>query len=156
VTSQTAALTVVQDADILIVSPVSQRNSAGSALRNALAQAGFRQAPHTPSYRLFTYLTQNDSADTSAATLRDELRHMHSLRAIIACGTSAHLVALSACGVPLSHVPYRPGLTTRLPDGLFLIDMALTEGHAPTRQTFSPLINTLSQLLTSDPAEGIF
>lgn len=68
------------------------------------------------------------------ALLREELQAMDRLRLVLALGVSAHIAVLSACGVPLSRLDFRPGRITRLPDGLLLADAC----HLPSEEALHP------------------
>lgn len=52
--------------------------------------------------------------------LRDELKSMRSLRAVLALGVLAHAALLKACGIPQTRIRFRHGAVHVLPDGLLL------------------------------------
>jgi len=94
--------------------------------------------------------TSGDAPALCVPHLRETLRRLQNLQAVITVGTSAHLAVLSACGIPMTRVPYRPGTVTQLPDGLHVAAADVNgSAHAARR-----LMSTLTHAINHDIADA--
>nr|WP_197463241.1 hypothetical protein [Gluconobacter thailandicus] len=88
---------------------------------------------------------QPEELELCSAALCRELQTMTQLRLVLVLGVSAHIIALGACGIPLTRLDFRPGDITRLPDGLLLADTC----HLPSDPASEDLLVQRRYVLTS-------
>jgi hypothetical protein len=146
---------LVEDAQSAPVPPPSCDTTALVIIVSELApdrQSIFAPSDTSRTVRIPTPLSgmAGDAPALCVPHLRETLRRLQNLQAVITVGASAHLALLSACGIPMTRVPYRPGMVTQLPDGLHVAAAEIDgSAHAARR-----LMTTLAHAIDHDIADA--